>query len=55
MLVVELCDMSTWRLASATVEFVPSEDNRKLIIERSVTSTEADNNKSRLWPGQHTS
>jgi hypothetical protein len=53
-LVVELCDLNTWRLTSSTIDFVPSQDNGELIIERSVTSTEADNRKSRLWPGQHT-
>ena len=54
MLVVELCDLSTRHFASSTIEFVPSEDNRKLIIEWSVTATEAHNHQSRLWPGQHT-
>ena len=53
-LVVELCDLSIWGLAPSTIEFTPSEHNRKLIIEQSGTSTEAHNHKSRLGLGQHT-
>jgi hypothetical protein len=53
-LVVELRDLHTRRVASSTVATVPSEDNRELIIEGGVTSTEAHDHQGCLWPGQHT-
>ena len=40
-LIIELCDLHTRRVAASTVVTVPSQNNRKLIIERGVTATEA--------------
>ena len=53
-LIVELRDPHTRRVASSTVVTVPSEDNRKFIIKGHITSTEAHDHQGRLWPGQHT-
>ena len=54
MLIIELRNSHTRRVASATAVTVPSEDDGKLIIEGHVTSTEAYDHKGRLGPGQHT-
>ena len=53
-LIVELRDPYTRGVASSTVVTVPSEDDRKLIIDGYVASTEAHDHQGRLWPGQHT-
>ena len=41
MLIIELRDSRTRRVSASTVGTVPSQNNRKLIIERGVTTTEA--------------
>jgi Resolvase, N terminal domain len=53
MLIIKLRDPHTRRVASSTVLTVPSEDDRKLIIDGHVASTKAHDYKGRLWPGQH--
>ena len=40
-LIIEFCDLHTKRVAASTVVTVPSQNDRKLIIERGVTATEA--------------
>ena len=54
MLIIELRDPHARQVASSMIVTVPSEDDRKLIIDGHVTSAEAYDHQSRLWPGQHT-
>jgi hypothetical protein len=50
-LIIELRDPHARQVASSTVLTVPSEDDRKLIINGHITSAEAHDQQSWLWPG----
>ena len=54
MLIIQLHDPHIRRVAKSMIGSVPSENNGKLIIEGSVTSTEAHDHQRRLGPRQHT-